>query len=83
MMPLNTNKGMKYWYGTNIYIQELKEEQMKLLEEGYCPQLKFVKHRNTREIQHYSQYDDVSGIQEEGDKLSKMYKSQEGRLPDY
>ena len=46
-------------------------------------QLKFVKHRNTREIQHYSQYDDVSGIQEEGDKLSKMYKSQEGRLPDY
>ena len=46
-------------------------------------QLKFVKHRNTREIQHYSQYDDVSGIEEESDKLSKMYKSQEGRLPDY
>ena len=46
-------------------------------------ELEYVKHRNTREIQHYSQYDDVSGIQEEGDKLSKMYKSQEGRLPDY
>ena len=53
-----------------------------------CPEcnwheLEFIKHRNTREIQHYSQYDEVSGIQEEGDKLSKMYKSQEGRLPDY
>ena len=46
-------------------------------------ELEFVKHRNTREIQHYSQYDEVSGIECEGDKLSKMYKSQEGRLPDY
>ena len=46
-------------------------------------QLEFVKHRNTREIQHYAQYDDVAGIEEDGDKLSKMYKSQEGRLPDY
>ena len=50
MMPLNTNKGMKYWYGTNIYIQELKEEQMKLLEEGYCPLLKFVKHEDCLDI---------------------------------
>ena len=46
-------------------------------------ELEYVKHRDTREIQHYSQYDDVAGIEEEGDKLSKMYKSQEGRLPDY
>ena len=46
-------------------------------------ELVYVKHRNTREIQHYSQYDEVSGIECEGDKLSKMYKSQEGRLPDY
>ena len=46
-------------------------------------ELEYVKHRRTREIQHYSQYDDVAGIEEEGDKLSKMYKSQEGRLPDY
>ena len=40
-------------------------------------QLKFVKHRNTREIQHWSQYDDIIGNEE--DKLVKMYKSQEGR----
>ena len=46
-------------------------------------ELEYVKHRRTREIQHYSQYDDVAGIEEEGDKLSKMYKSQEGRLHDY
>ena len=54
-----------------------------LCNEDCWHELEYVKHRNTREIQHYSQYDDVSGIQEEGDKLSKMYKSQEGRLPDY
>ena len=46
-------------------------------------QLKFIKKRDGKHIQHYSQYDDVSGIEEEGDKLSKMYKSQVGRLPDY
>ena len=46
-------------------------------------ELEFVKRRNGKHIQHYSQYDDVAGIEEEGDKLSKMYKSQEGRLPDY
>jgi len=45
--------------------------------------LKFVKRRESKVIQHYSQYDDIAGIEENGDKLSKMYKSQEGRLPDY
>ena len=46
-------------------------------------QLKFVKRRNGKVIQHYSQYDDIVGIEETGDKLSEMYKSQDGRLPDY
>ena len=46
-------------------------------------QLKFIKKRAGKHIQHYSQYEDVAGIEEEGDKLSKMYKSQDGRLPDY
>ena len=54
-----------------------------LCNEDCWHELEYVKHRNTIEIQHYSQYDDVAGIEEEGDKLSKMYKSQEGRLPDY
>ena len=51
--------------------------------ESYWHELEFIKRRNGKNIQHYSQYDEVSGIEEEGDKLSKMYKSQEGRLPDY
>ena len=51
--------------------------------ESQWSQLKFVKRRESKVIQHYSQYDDVAGIEEPGDKLSKMYKSQEGRLPDY
>ena len=40
-------------------------------------QLKFVKKRNSKHIQHWSQYDDISGI--EDDRLVKMYKSQDGR----
>ena len=46
-------------------------------------QLKFIKKRNGKIIHHYSEYDDVSGIEENSDKLSNMYKSQDGRLPDY
>ena len=33
-------------------------------------QLKFIKRRESKVIQHYSQYDGNSGIEEEGDKLS-------------
>ena len=40
-------------------------------------QLKFIKKRNSKQIQHWSQYDDVVGNEE--DRLAKMYKSQEGR----
>ena len=46
-------------------------------------QLKFIKKRESKVIQHYSQYDDVVGIEDSSDKLSNMYKSQKGRLPDY
>ena len=48
-------------------------------------QLKFVKRRESKVIQHYSQYDDISGIEENEseDRIMKMYKSQEGRPPDY
>ena len=45
--------------------------------DNYWHQLKFIKRRNSKEIQHWSQYDDVTGIEE--DRLAKMYKSQEGR----
>ena len=47
-------------------------------------QLVYVKHRRIREIQHYSQYDDVNQESELADKSGVgMYKSQEGRLQDY
>ena len=40
-------------------------------------ELKFIKKRNSKHIQHWSQYDDIVGNEE--DRLAKMYKSQEGR----
>ena len=42
-------------------------------------ELKFVKRRNSKVIQHYSQYDDRAGVLETEDRLATMYKSQEGR----
>jgi len=46
-------------------------------------ELVYVKHRRTREILHYSQYDDVNQDDKLVNKSVGMYKSQEGRLPDY
>ena len=49
-------------------------------------ELRYVKHRRTAEIQHYSQYDDIAGneeiVQSNPDGVD-MYKSQKGRQPDY
>ena len=49
-------------------------------------ELEYVKHRRTREILHYSQYDDVNEENQLAAKYKsgvQMYKSQEGRLQDY
>ena len=46
-------------------------------------ELVYVKHRRIREIQHYSQYDDVNQEKELANEYKGTYKSQEGRLPDY
>ena len=47
-------------------------------------ELEYVKHRRTREILLYSQYDDVNEENQLADKSGVgMYKSQEGRLQDY
>ena len=54
-----------------------------LCNEEYWYQLVYVKHRRIREIQHYSQYDDVNQEEKLVNKSVGMYKSQEGRLPDY
>tara|TARA_B100001094_G_scaffold308523_1_gene341259 strand:+ start:835 stop:1224 length:390 start_codon:yes stop_codon:yes gene_type:complete len=42
-------------------------------------ELVYVKNRRTREIEHYSQYDDISGNE---DPTVRMYKSQENRYVD-
>ena len=42
-------------------------------------ELKFIKRRNSKECQHYSQYDDVHGNE---DGSVSMYKSQEHRYTD-
>jgi len=41
--------------------------------------LQCVKHRRTREVEHYSQYDDIAGIE---DNSIGMYKAQENRYTD-
>ena len=50
-----------------------------LCNDQYWHQLKFVKRRNSKECQHYSQYDDVHG-NEDGSVF--MYKSQKHRYTD-
>tara|TARA_B100001113_G_scaffold300448_1_gene259196 strand:+ start:79 stop:465 length:387 start_codon:yes stop_codon:yes gene_type:complete len=49
-----------------------------LCNEDCWHQLKYVKNRRTREIEHYSQYDDISGNE---DSVG-MYKAQENRYSD-
>ena len=46
-------------------------------------ELVYVKHRRIREIQHYSQYDDVNQEEPIAKTGVEMYKAQEGRLQDY
>ena len=46
-------------------------------------ELEYVKHRRTRAILHYSQYDDVNQEEKLVNKSVGMYKAQEGRLQDY
>lgn len=56
-------------------------------------ELKFVKRRTSKHCEHYSQYDDIHGNEDhvhekkqkdsDDERMTKMYKSQEGRQPDY
>ncbi len=54
-----------------------------LCPEFYWNELEYVKHRRINEVQHYSQYDDVNQEEKIADQSVGMYKSQEGRIPDY
>ena len=64
-------------------MEHKKIHTLLLCNECYWNELEYVKHRRTREIQHYSQYDDVNQETELGEKYKGTYKSQEGRPPDY
>ena len=73
-------------YSSGKTMLHKKIHTLLLCYDGYWHELEYVKHRRTREIQHYSQYDDVNQETELGGKYKSsesMYKSQVGRQPDY
>ena len=70
-------------YSSGKDMEHKKIHTLLLCYDDYWHELEYVKHRRTREIQHYSQYDDVNQDEKIGDKTVGMYKSQDGRLPDY
>ncbi len=70
-------------YSSGKPMRHKKIHTLLLCNENCWHELKYVKHRRTREIQHYSQYDDVNQDEKIADKPVGMYKSQEGRIPDY
>jgi len=73
-------------YSSGQPMRHKKIHTLLLCNEDCWHELKYVKHRRTREIQHYSQYDDVAGNEEPKMVNSSsvlMYKSQKGRQPDY
>ena len=71
-------------YSSGHPMRHKKIHTLLLCVEECWHELKYVKHRRTREILHYSQYDDVNEENQLADKSGVgMYKSQEGRLQDY
>jgi len=73
-------------YSSGKPMRHKKIHTLLLCNEECWHELKYVKHRKTREIQHYSQYDDVAGNEEPkkaNESPVSMYKSQKGRQPDY
>jgi len=70
-------------YSSGKDMEHKKIHTLLLCYDDYWHELEYVKHRRTREIQHYSQYDDVNQESELAHKYKGTYKSQEGRQPDY
>ena len=71
------------FYTSGQPMRHKKIHTLLLCNEDCWHQLKYVKHRRTREILHYAQYDDIAGNEEVVSNNKGMYKSQEGRIPDY
>ena len=73
-------------YSSGKDMEHKKIHTLLLCYDNCWSELRYVKHRRMREIQHYSQYDDVAGNEEivqSNPKGVNMYKSQKGRQPDY
>ena len=71
------------FYTSGQPMRHKKIHTLLLCNEECWGELVYVKHRRTREILHYSQYDDVNQDSELAKSGVEMYKSQEGRLQDY
>ena len=71
------------FYTSGQPMRHKKIHTLLLCNEECWGELVYVKHRRTREILHYSQYDDVNQESELAKSGVEMYKSQEGRLQDY
>ena len=73
-------------YSSGKPMEHKKIHTLLLCNDSCWSQLRYVKNRRTREIQHYSQYDDIAGnediVKSNPDGVD-MYKSQKGRQPDY
>ena len=72
-----------FMYSSGKPMAHKKIHTLLLCNEDCWGELLYVKHRSTREVLHYSQYDDVNQDEKIADKSVGMYKSQEGRLQDY
>ena len=73
-------------YSSGKDMEHKKIHTLLLCYDSNWNELKYVKHRRVREIQHYSQYDDIAGNEEPkmaNGSAESMYKSQKGRQPDY
>ena len=70
-------------YSSGKPMRHKKIHTLLLCNEECWHQLEYVKHRKTREVLHYSQYDDVNQDEKIVSSNVGDYKSQEGRIPDY
>ena len=71
------------FYTSVIPMRHMMIHTLLLCNEECWHELEYVTLRRTREILHYSQYDDVNQENQLAKSGVEMYKSQEGRLQDY
>ena len=73
-------------YSSGKTMEHTKIHTLLLCYDTNWNELEYVKHRRTRKIYHYSQYDDINQEDKLAEKYKStvsMYKSQLGRQPDY